>query len=275
MDQVTPEQQLSANTHFGVEVKAARDSRKQTQRHLASGTGYSVAYVSKVENGVLMPSARFAERCDLVFGTGGLFTRLRQRISETEAPSWAVTYLKLEAKAERVLDWSVHCLNGLLQTEDYARAILRAGNPHQDAATIDAMVTNRMRRYPDAFESAPKARLWAVIYEACIRSRVGGDGVMAGQLDHLITLAQKPEIDLQIMPFAGGAAASHASAFSLMTFTDDTPTALWTDGPVGGRLYQHGATARTVAEMHERLRAHAVSPEESLDLMRKISEEHR
>ncbi len=268
-------QELSPYGYFGVEVRAAREGRKQSQRHLASGTGYSIAYVSKVENGVLMPSERFAERCDVVFGTGGLFTRMRRRINETEAPSWFVPYLKLEPKAHRIFDWSVHCFIGLLQTEDYARAILRAGNPRESADTIEGMVRGRMRRPRDAFGGGSGPRLWAVIHEACIRSVVGGPHVMAAQLDHLIDMAQTPAIDLQIMPFTAGAAGAHTPAFTVLTFADASPDTMWTDGPAGGRLTQIHTAVSWAAEVHERLRAHAVSPEDSLEFIRTVSKELR
>ncbi|ONK13788.1 helix-turn-helix transcriptional regulator [Streptomyces sp. MP131-18] len=275
MEEAERNEQLSPLGHFKFEVRAAREGRKQSQRHLANGTGYSIAYVSKVENGVLMPSVSFAERCDVVFGTGGLFTRLRRRINETEAPSWFVPYLKLEPKAHRIFDWSVHCFIGLLQTEDYARAILRAGNPHESADTIEGMVKGRMRRPREAFGGDAGPRLWAVIHEACVRSVVGGPQVMAAQLDHLIDIAQSPTIDVQIMPFTAGAAAAHSPAFTVLTFADRSPDTLWSDGPTGGRLTQIDTTVSNAAEVHERLRAHAAAPEDSLAFIRTVSKELR
>ncbi|MDT0441702.1 helix-turn-helix domain-containing protein [Streptomyces johnsoniae] len=272
-DKVTPDQQLSACSYFGVEVRAAREGRKLGQRRLAEGTGYSVAYVSKVENGVLMPSERFAERCDVVFGTGGLFARLRRRINETEAPSWAVNYFKLEKKADRILDWSVHCLNGLVQTADYAREIIRAGNPHDANETIERMTKGRTNRPEYAFSRDPQPCFWTVIYEACLRSCVGGPRVMKSQLDHLVELAQRPKIDIQVMPFSTGSAAAHSPAFTLMSFADGSPGALWADGPTGGRLYQNAETVSSVTDMHERLRAHALSPEDSTEFIRTVSKE--
>ncbi|WP_255308169.1 helix-turn-helix domain-containing protein [Streptomyces marincola] len=275
MDDVRTEQQLSGYEYFGSEVRSAREDRKLTQRRLADGTGYSIAYVSKVENGVLMPSARFAERLDVVFGTGGLFSRLRRRIDETETPSWFVPYLKLEPKAHRILDWSVHCFIGVLQTEEYARAILRAGNPHEDADTIEGMVRGRMRRRQEALEKPGGPKLWAVIHEACIRTVVGGPDIMAAQLDDLIHVANKPDVDVQIVPFTAGAAAAHTTSFTLLTFSDKSPDTLWTDGPHGGRLTQVEATVKNVAEMHERLRAHAAPPDTSMDTIRTCAEELR
>ncbi|MDT0306193.1 helix-turn-helix transcriptional regulator [Streptomyces sp. DSM 44917] len=275
MDEANSEQPLSALAHFGTEVKEARRARNQmSQRHLAQGTGYSIAYVSKVEHGTLLPSVRFAENCDKVFGTGGLFARLRRRIDEGEAPSWFVPYLKLEPKAARILDYSVNCLIGVLQTEEYARAILRAGNPQERPEIIDGRVKARMRRR-DALNTEHPPGLWVIVHEACLRTVVGGRAVMAEQLAHLAAVGQTPRVDLQVLPFAAGAPGAHILPFTLLVFRDATPSTLWTDGPLGGRLFQTESTVAWAMEHYERLRAHAMSPDDSLDLIRSIHREFR
>jgi hypothetical protein len=233
-----------------------------------------VAYVSKVENGTLLPSRRFAENCDKVFATNGLFARLRRRIDEGEAPSWFVPYLKLEPKADRILDYSFNCLIGVVQTEDYARAILRAGNPDEAPEIIDGRVNARLRR-GDCLSQQRPPRLWLVVHETCLRAAVGGPEVMAGQLDHLMTLARTPGVDIQVLPLSAGAAGVHILPFTLLTFTDRTPPTLWTDGPLGGRLYQTPETVNWVMEHYARLRSHALSPDDSLSTIRTIHEEFR
>ncbi|WP_311706288.1 helix-turn-helix domain-containing protein [Streptomyces litchfieldiae] len=265
--------ELSALGHFGTEVRLAREGRKLKQKHVADGTGYSVAYVSKVENGVILPSNTFAERLDVVLGTGGLFVRLRRRLEETETPTWFVPYLKLEPRAARILDWSVHCLIGVLQTEDYARAILRAGNPAEPPEIVESMVKARMRRRRDAFAATPRPQLWSVIHEACLRTVVGGPAVMGAQLRHLLDVATSPGIDVQVLPLTAGGEAAHTPAFTILTFADGTPDTLWTDGPLGGRLSQAQAYVRSTRDINERLRASALPPRDSVDMIRKIAEE--
>ncbi|WP_049566500.1 helix-turn-helix domain-containing protein [Streptomyces sp. SBT349] len=273
MDETAPEGQLSSLAHFGTEVKEARVGRQLAQKHLAQGTGYSIAYVSKVEHGVLVPSQRFAEHCDTVFGTNGLFARLRRRIDESETPSWFKPYLKLEPKACRILDFSVNCLIGLLQTEDYARAIFRAGKPHENTQMIDKRVVGRMRRRDEVLGRSGAPALWSVLHEGCLRTIVGGADVMSRQLEHLAVVGDTPGTDLQVLPFAAGAAAAHILPFTVLTFADGTPTTLWTDGPLGGRLFQTETTVAQITELYERLRAHALSPDDSLSVIRTISRE--
>jgi transcriptional regulator with XRE-family HTH domain len=275
MDEPTPTEHLSALAHFGVEVKEARLARKLGQKHLAAGAGYSIAYVSKVEHGVLVPSEGFAERCDVVFETNGLFQRLWRRIKEEDPPTWFAPYLDLEPKASRIYDWSVHCLIGPLQTEEYTRAIFRAGNPRDTSLQIEAKVRDRTRRRDRlALDKPSGPALWSVIHEACVRAVVGGPAVMAAQVEHLLSCAELPRVDLQVMPLGRGAHAAHMPAFTLLRFTDGTPPTLWADTPLGGRLYQGEDAIMGIAEVHERMRSHALSPDDSLGVLRKIREEH-
>lgn len=273
MDEANDGGEVSGLAAFGIEVLAARESRKIKQ-HLADATGYSRFYVSKVEHGVQMPSARFAERCDEVFGTNGLFQRLRRRIEYVDPPAWFTPYLRLEPKAARIFDWSVHCLVGFVQTEEYARALFRAGYPKDDEEANARKAADRLRRRQRIDQQEPRAEIWLVVHEAALRAVVGGPRVMARQLARLAEDAETPGIDLQIMPFAAGAQGVHIPAFTLLTFSDETATSVWADGPYGGRLYQEAAVTALAARVHERMRAHALSPPESLDLLCAIREEH-
>ena len=86
---------LNPLQRFGVEVREMRRGRKITQKHLANAGGYSEGYGCKVEAGTIMPSEKFARACDLVFGTHGLFDRMRHHIEEGDNPTWFVSYLQL------------------------------------------------------------------------------------------------------------------------------------------------------------------------------------
>ncbi|MGK5531520.1 helix-turn-helix domain-containing protein [Streptomyces sp. URMC 129] len=263
--------------NFGIEVRSVRDGRNMTQRALAAGTGYDISYVSKIENGVIPPSEQFAARCDEVLQTNGLFARLRARISDVEAPSWFKPYLRLERKADRILDYSVNCLVGFMQTAAYARAILRAGNPGESAEDIEDKVTKRMLRRDSLRHDGGQPAIWIVIHEACLRITVGGRRTMAEQLDHLAAAADHPRTDIQVLPFTAGATAAHILSFTVLKQADGdrTPATMWADGPLGGRMSQTPATVRAAVDAHERLRAHALSPDDSLSMIRAIAEEYR
>ncbi|MDX3233235.1 helix-turn-helix transcriptional regulator [Streptomyces sp. ME19-01-6] len=263
---------LNPLQRYGADVRRVRLGRKLTQKHLATSTGYSVSYVSQVESGKLLPSEKFASGCDRVFGTNGLFTGMLRRLEEGDHPTHFVPYVQLEQKASHILNFSATIIVGMLQTEEYARAIFRAGHPFASDEVIQGKVAARIRRR-DVLDQDRPPKLWAVLHEACLRTYVGGPAVMADQLEFLVKSAARPGIDLQVIPFTAGAAAAHSVPFTLLTFKD-SPTVLYSDDPQGGRLCRTAATVTVVMQNYDRLRAHALPPDESLAFIETVREEY-
>lgn len=263
---------LNPLQRYGADVRRVRLGRNLTQKHLGASTGYSVSYVSQVESGKLLPSEKFASGCDRVFGTNGLFTGLLHRLEEGDHPTHFVPYVQLEQKASHILNFSTTIIMGMLQTEEYARAIFRAGHPFASDEAIQGKVAARISRR-DVLSQDKPPRLWAVFHEACLRTHVGGPSVMAGQLDFLVKSAARPGIDLQVIPFTAGAAAAHSVSFTLLTFKD-SPAVLYSDDPRGGRLCRTAATTAAVVQNYDRLRAHALPPDESLAFVKTVCKEY-
>lgn len=275
MDETTAPENLNPLQRFGRDIRQVRLARKLTQQHLADATGYTNGYVSKVESGTLLPrpSEKFAKGCDTVFGTGELFAGLLRRIEEGDHPSWFVPYLNLERKASRILAYSSSVVLGLLQTEDYARAIFGSYYSREKAEAIEGKVAARVRRR-DVFERDTPALLWTILDEACLRTVVGGSEVMAGQLAYLLTAAELPHINLQVMPFSAGAPAASTKPFIVLRFTD-SPTVLYTETRVGGRMHDSAQTIDAALDDYDLLRAHALSPARSASLIKTLLKEYR
>ncbi|REK90920.1 XRE family transcriptional regulator [Streptomyces inhibens] len=275
MDETTPPEHLNPLQRFGRDIRQVRLARKLTQKHLGKATGYSEGYVSKVESGTLLPrpSEKFAKGCDTVFGTGELFAGLLRRIDEGDHPSWFVPYLKLERKASRILAYSASVVLGLLQTEDYARAIFRSYFSREKAEAIEGKVAARLRRR-DVFELDAPPLLWTILDEACLRTVVGGAEVMAGQLEYLLTAAESTHLNLQVMPFSAGAPAASTKPFIVLRFTD-SPTVLYTETRVGGRMHDSAQTVDAALDDYDLLRAHALSPDQSLTVIKSLLKEYR
>ncbi|MFE7284391.1 helix-turn-helix domain-containing protein [Streptomyces noursei] len=271
MEDANAPENLNPLQGFGSDVKRVRLGRKLTQKHLGKIAGYTDSYVSLVEAGKQMPSARFAEGCDLAFGTNGLFAGLLKRIDEADHPSWFVPYLEQEKKATSIHDYSIQSIMGMLQTEAYAHAIFRAGFPHAAADIIQGKVDARMDRRA-VMERENPPTLWVVLHEAGLRAAVGGPAVMAGQLGHLINASERPNIDIQVITYAAGAAGVHVLPFTLLTFSS-SPTVLYSDGPVGGKLYDKAKTVANAVRNYDRLRAHALPPDDSLALIKDLYKE--
>ncbi|MFE6742003.1 helix-turn-helix domain-containing protein [Streptomyces tubercidicus] len=275
MDETTPPENLNPLERFGCDVKQVRLARRLTQKQLGRAAGYSEAYVSRVEAGKLLPrpSEKFAKGCDIAFGTGELFADLLRRIDEADHPSWFAPYLNLEKRASRILDFSANLVKGILQTEDYARAVFSSSNPQTSAEGIEAKVTTRMQRRKVLQREVPPL-LWIILHESCLRTVVGCHEVMTGQLEYLLKAAAEPRIKLQVLPFSAGAPAAHAKPFTVLRFTH-SPTVLYTETRVGGRMYDSAQTVDAALDDYDLLRAHALPPDRSAALIKTLLKEYR
>ncbi|WP_078893694.1 helix-turn-helix transcriptional regulator [Streptomyces sp. CT34] len=273
LDETTPPEHFNPLQRFGLDVKRVRLGRKLTQKRLGEATGYSYAYVSMVESGKVKASEKFADGCDLAFGTNGLFAGMLRRIDEGDHPSWFVPYLDLERKASRILTYQTNLVAGMVQTEDYARAVFRVSNPHASAEGIRDKVAARVRRR-EVFERDTPPRLWVILHEACLRTVIGSAEVMAGQLDYLLAVAASPHVELQVMPFSAGIPATSTMPFIVLRFLD-SPTVLYTETRVGGRMHDSAQTVDTALDDYDLLRAHSLAPDQSLALIKKLLKEYR
>jgi hypothetical protein len=133
-------------------------------------------------------------------------------------PPWFRTYVDLESAAALIRTYEGQFVPGLLQTDDYMRAVIH-GAGLESSEEVGRRVRLRMARQTLLTREHPP-RLWAVVDEAALRRPVGGPGVMRGQLERLIAATKLPNVTLQILPFAGGAHPAMVGAFSLLRFAD-------------------------------------------------------
>jgi transcriptional regulator with XRE-family HTH domain len=142
-------------------------------------------------------------------------------------PSWFEAYVGLEEAATRIRAYEIQFVPGLLQTEDYARAVTLLGHETAEDAEIDRRVRLRMAR--QSLLTGPQSpQLWAVLDEAVLRRPVGGPEVMRGQLEHLIRCAKLPNVTVQIVPFLAGGHAAAGGPFSILRFAEpDLPDVVY------------------------------------------------
>ncbi|MER6911272.1 helix-turn-helix transcriptional regulator [Streptomyces sp. NPDC000594] len=257
---------------FGKELEAALLHAGKSQSELSEATGYKQPYVSKIKHGHAMPSEHFAVSCDTYFDTSGSFARLRRRISRHGHPEWFVPYLELEAQAVAIRDFSSYLVMGPLQTWAYAEALYRAANPRDSDDTIREKITARMSRR-EVLERPNPPLLWVVLDESCLHRVVGGRAAMHEQMEHLLAMAQTPDITLQILPYDSGAPAA-AEAYTLLTFDgpDQSPV-LYAEVQGVGHVTDSASTVVTGTDRYERLCADALSPKKTLRVLREAIKE--
>ena len=134
-------------------------------------------------------------------------------------PTWFRTYVDLEQAASLIRTYEGQFVPGLLQTDDYMRAVVRGAHLEDSGDEVGRRVRLRMARQTLLTREQPP-RLWAVVDEAALRRPVGGREVMRGQLERLIDATKLANVTLQILPFAAGAHAAMVSAFSILRFAD-------------------------------------------------------
>jgi transcriptional regulator with XRE-family HTH domain len=219
---------------LGGELLRLREACSLRQAHAAEALSASVAKVAKIERGQVPmrdPDVRalcrlYGQHDEAVIGR--LLALAKADRERRKARGWwnhypqleaMVEYVALEDIATNVRTWQIAIVPGLLQTPDYARA-LAVGNGHwEDPDEIEPFVESRMARQTRLDGQNP-LELWAVVHEAALRQLVGGREVMREQLGHLLDMARRPNVKLQVLPFLAGAHPGMTSAFTIVSFAE-------------------------------------------------------
>lgn len=135
-------------------------------------------------------------------------------------PGWFQSYLGLEAAASLIRGYEVQFVPGLLQTPEYARAVITLGHEHARAEELDRRVALRIARQ-QMLNRDRQTHLWAVVDEAALRRPIGGLKVMREQLESLIESTRNPNITVQVIPFSVGGHAAAGGAFTILRFPDE------------------------------------------------------
>ncbi|RVX43585.1 Xre family transcriptional regulator [Nonomuraea polychroma] len=188
-------------------------------------------------------------------------------------PTWFQAYVGLEEAAARIRTYEVQFVPGLLQTKEYARAVVTAGAAGIGAEEIARRVDLRLERQR-ILEKPEGPVFWAVIDEAALRRPIGGTEVMRAQLEHLIDLMRQPNITIQIMPFSFGGHSAEGGAFSILRFPDpDLPDVVYVEQLASALYLDKREDVDRYTEVMERLCAVSTTPDETIELLRTISEE--
>nr|WP_207386077.1 helix-turn-helix transcriptional regulator [Protofrankia symbiont of Coriaria ruscifolia] len=188
-------------------------------------------------------------------------------------PSWFQSYIGLEEAATLIRTYEIQFIPGLLQTEDYARAIITQGNGGAQSDTIERRISVRMNRQK-LLARPTHPRLWVVIDEAALRRPLGGPKVMRAQLEHLIKLASQPNLSLQIMPFRFGGHAAEGGAFSILRFPEaDLSDVVYLEQLAGAVYLDKREDVDRYMEAMDRLCVDSVPPAASIDVLNTIISE--
>jgi transcriptional regulator with XRE-family HTH domain len=188
-------------------------------------------------------------------------------------PDWFQVYVGLEEAAQLIRVYEMQFVPGLLQTEDYARAVVLQGAPGLDPAEVDRRVAVRLGRQK-LFAKGKGPRFWAVVDEAALRRPIGGKDVLAAQIERLMDAVNEPNITLQVMPFRYGGHAADGGAFTIMRFPEaDLPDIVYMEYLTGALYLDKPDEVERYAAVMERLSVAATSPDRTRELLASMLKE--
>jgi transcriptional regulator with XRE-family HTH domain len=188
-------------------------------------------------------------------------------------PSGFGIYVGLEAEASGLRSYESDVVHGLLQTTDYAVAVLRELRPRDGEELLQRGVELRMQRQR-ILDQDPPLDLWIILDESAIRRGIGGPAVMRRQLQHLIQASRWPNVTLQVLSFDSGAHAGLIGPFSILEFPERTDSDVAYTECLGGMIYlEKDREVRACAEAFDRMRASALSPAASVELIQEAAQE--
>ena len=184
-------------------------------------------------------------------------------------PRWFQDYVGLEESASRIQTYEVAFVPGLVQTEQYARAVVRRGLPDAPDDEVERRVSLRMHRQ-DLLAEPSTCRLWAVVDEAVLHRAVGGTDVLRKQLEHLLDVTTQSNISLQVVPFRFGGSAAETS-FTLLRFAErELPDIVYLEHLCGALYLDKLDEVEIYSKVVQRLAVEAETPDESRRTLEKV-----
>ncbi|OAR23679.1 transcriptional regulator [Streptomyces sp. ERV7] len=254
--------------YYGSELRRKREAGGMTQEQLGASIFCAASLVGQIETARKVPTRDISERLDAALLTEGFFGRLVGLVLRSQLPVWFQQYAEMEARAAYISSFHAQLVDGLLQTEDYARAVLGV----RDDGDIDARVEARMERQRILDRETPPL-IWVVMSEAVLHQEIGSGKVMREQLQHLLDLNRNREwVKLQVLPFKAGQHAGLMGSFNLLRFDDD-PDLVYTEDFISGHMTANPQAIREGSLRYDHLQAASLSVEDSAALIARVLEE--
>ncbi|MGW0555594.1 helix-turn-helix domain-containing protein [Streptomyces sp. NPDC002926] len=258
---------------FGSRVRRLRTAAGLTQAELGARTHVVSTRITQIERASgAKPTLELARALDAVLGADNLLVDLWPYVYREAFPDWSRAFMAHSARAVSVREYAAHVVPGLLQTEEYARAVLRVGRTLRTDEQLEERLAARMQRQ-ERLASPDQPDLWVVLDEAVLRRQVGGPAVVREQLAWLLATDTDARITVQVLPFDQGAHDAMGGSLTVLTLPDGSEVA-YTEGADYGQLIEDPAEVMRYTVTYDRLRAAALPPLMSLDMIRSVMEDN-
>ncbi|MFH7337891.1 Scr1 family TA system antitoxin-like transcriptional regulator [Streptomyces sp. KHY 26] len=243
-------------------LKVCREAAGMTVPELAAVLGYGEDMIRKIERGARIPRPEVLDKADSVLKAQGHLRAFMEDMRRARYPKKVRELAELEGRAVEMSLYGNHNIHGLLQTEEYARALLRTWRPAYSPDQLERMVGARMAR-KSVFERSPAPEFSFVQEEVTLRRPIGDTMVLRRQLEHMLDVAQLPFVELQVMPTGRANHPGTGGLIEVLKFVDGTGVGR-SDGDFAGRPVSIPRQLRLLDLRYGIIRAQALTPEESL-----------
>ncbi|MGW0860275.1 helix-turn-helix domain-containing protein [Streptomyces sp. NPDC002690] len=252
---------------FGRQLKLFRSAAGLERAQLGVLTGYSASTIAAFEQGRRIPPPKFIDQVDEVLRANGVLSAGKEEVARAQYPAFFRDAAKMEAEAAELAGYETLVVNGPLQTEEYTRALLKERRPLLDEATIELRVAARQARQ-EIFSRWPAPLLSFVMEEYVVTRGLGGREARRGQLEHLLLIGEKRNVEIQVMPADREDNAGVDGPFTVLTPQHGEPVGYL---EVQGRstLVTERAEVRALSARYGIIRAQALNPRESLGFIEK------
>lgn len=271
---------------LGSELRRLREAHSLKLEVAAERLGLAPSTLSRIETGKAPTRSAYLTSMLEMYGVTDPEQRqvLAEMAREGHRKGWWAAYddvlptgfgiyVGLEAEAASLRVFEAQVVHGLLQTEDYARAVTGATRRRRTREEIERLVQLRLQRQ-EVLDRERPVELFLILDEAVIRRPMGGRKIMSGQLSHLLEASTWPNVTLQVLPTSSGAHPALSGSFCILRFPESTdPDVVYSEGVAGHAYLEKESDVRACSEAFDLLQAAAMTPVDSADLIRRVAEE--
>ncbi|URM92674.1 Scr1 family TA system antitoxin-like transcriptional regulator [Streptomyces sp. MRC013] len=258
---------------FGARVRRLRTAAGLTQAELGARAHVVSTRITQIERASgAKPTLELARALDAALDADDLLVELWPYVHREAFPDWSRKFMEYAERAVAFREYAAHVVPGLLQTEDYARAVLGLDALLNGEEQLQERVVARMGRQ-ERLDSPDRPELCVILDEAVLRRPIGGRAVMRGQLERLLDSAGKRRVTVQVLPFDQGGHEAMGGSLTVLTLPDGSEVA-YTEGSHYGQLVEEPCNVSRYKVIYDQLRVAALPPLMSLDMIRSVMEDN-
>ncbi|MET9531180.1 MULTISPECIES: helix-turn-helix transcriptional regulator [unclassified Streptomyces] len=267
---------------LGQELRRLREVKGMTAEEVAERLLVSQSKISRLENGRRSISQRDVRDLCGVYEVEDvrIVDSLMQMAKDSRQQGWwhafgdipYSVYIGLETDAASLRVYDPQVVPGLLQTRQYAEALIAGALPETAVSDIEKRVQVRLRRQERVSADESPLRLWVVIDESALRRVIGDEQLMIAQLEHLVELSQLPHVTVQVLPFAVGAHPGINGQYAILEFPDAADSSVvYIEGVTSDLYLEKAHDVQKYSVMYEHLRAQALNVDQTRQFIMDIA----